>query len=297
MEISVVVTTRNRCDLLRRAISSVEAQTYPEFEIVVVDDSSSDETPDWLQARNGRPITVIRSDENIGLSEARNRGWRAAKGRYICFLDDDDVWDERKLTEQHAKFKELSNEYGLVYCWSLYEFSNGNTSIRAPTYRGSILDECLRRQPITNGSTWMIRREALECSGGFVRSIRRGVDGAFLRKLSRTYLVDYVDQLLVKYDASVTRPRITNESKESLNQSIYEITWRLTEFKDEFSKSTSAKAEVLCSRAVQFVQVSNYRSALTDLTDAFRIEGPTKIFWKTLARILYHRLRSFVRSM
>ncbi len=99
--ISVVIPSFNRADLARRAIASVLAQDFPDFETILVDDGSTDDTP-ALAAEFGDAIAYIRR-ENGGVSAARNTGIRAARGAHIAFLDSDDQWLPGKL-QAHAAF-------------------------------------------------------------------------------------------------------------------------------------------------------------------------------------------------
>ena len=96
--VSVIIPTFNRGWILKEAVDSVLGQTYRNFELIVVDDGSTDNTAQILETYQGR-ITVIRQ-ENAGVSAARNRGIRKASGRLISFLDSDDLWLSGKLERQ-----------------------------------------------------------------------------------------------------------------------------------------------------------------------------------------------------
>ncbi|RJQ81458.1 MAG: glycosyltransferase family 2 protein [Desulfobacteraceae bacterium] len=100
--VSVVLTTFNRASMVRQAIDSVLAQTYPGFELIVVDDGSSDDTPALLN-RYGDRIRVLRCNHR-GVSAARNCGIRAAAGGLIALLDSDDYWLPEKLARQVEVF-------------------------------------------------------------------------------------------------------------------------------------------------------------------------------------------------
>ncbi len=103
--VSVVLPTFNRARLLMRAINSVTAQTFRDWELIVVDDNSTDETPEVMKSIRQARVSYIRRAQNKGGSAARNTGIRAARGRYVAFLDDDDVWLEDKLAEQLASIE------------------------------------------------------------------------------------------------------------------------------------------------------------------------------------------------
>ena len=90
MLFSVVIPTFNRVSLLQRTLASVEAQSFTDFEIIVVDDGSTDGTRDWLASQ--RPLLRVLEQANRGPGAARNLGAREARGDYVAFLDSDDLW-------------------------------------------------------------------------------------------------------------------------------------------------------------------------------------------------------------
>ena len=108
--VSVIIPTYNREWSLNRAIDSVLAQDYKNFELIVVDDGSTDATPELLSTY-GDAIVMIRQ-ENSGVSAARNRGVKEAAGELISFLDSDDYWLPKKLTTQVDFF--LSHPEALI---------------------------------------------------------------------------------------------------------------------------------------------------------------------------------------
>jgi glycosyltransferase involved in cell wall biosynthesis len=102
--VSVIIPTYNRAGRLLRAISSALYQTFTDFEVIVVDDGSDDETADCLKPVTDR-IKYIRHPDNLGVSAARNRGIKASQFPFIAFLDSDDYWLPGKLSTQMAFFK------------------------------------------------------------------------------------------------------------------------------------------------------------------------------------------------
>jgi GT2 family glycosyltransferase len=89
--VSVVVATHNRAERLRALLDSLRAQTFTDFEVVVCDDASSDETPRVLAGAGGLELVALRNERSGGPARARNRGWREARGELIAFTDDDCV--------------------------------------------------------------------------------------------------------------------------------------------------------------------------------------------------------------
>jgi glycosyltransferase involved in cell wall biosynthesis len=100
--VSVVIPSYNRASLLKEAIDSVLGQDFDDFELIVIDDGSTDDTPGLLQSYPN--ICVVRQDRR-GVSAARNAGIRRASGRFLAFLDSDDLWLPGKLSAQIAFFK------------------------------------------------------------------------------------------------------------------------------------------------------------------------------------------------
>lgn len=100
--VTVIVPTHNRADLLPRALASIRSQTFRDLACVVVDDGSSDTTPEWLATVTDPWLTVVRRDVGGGGAAARNAGIAVAAGRYLAFLDDDDEWLPDYLERQLA---------------------------------------------------------------------------------------------------------------------------------------------------------------------------------------------------
>lgn len=117
--VSVVLPTHNRVTLLRDAIASVVAQTYRHWELIVVDDGSTDDTPEVLSAITDHRVRPVRIVHSGNASVARNVGIAAARGSHVAFQDDDDVWLPDKLERQCAA---LGARPDAAWCYSDAEF-------------------------------------------------------------------------------------------------------------------------------------------------------------------------------
>lgn len=184
IQISVVIPAYNKERWIGRAIDSVLAQTRPAGEIIVVDDGSADETARVLQTY-GPKIRTIRQ-ENAGPADARNTGIRAAKGRWIAFLDADDQWMPEKLQRQaehlqrHPDLHWTTGNYTECLCGSGYRApALTEQACRRQLGEKEVLDDYLRTYAkgfTGHTDTVLIRRDLLEQVGGFPPGLRRFED-------------------------------------------------------------------------------------------------------------------------
>lgn len=200
--VSVVIPTFNRADLLGTALASVLKQSYPAYEIVVVDDCSTDGTRQVVEAfRDGR-IRYIRHERNRGGSAARNTGIRAAIGDYIAFLDDDDEWEPNKIEVQ---LRALEN-WDAVLCTS----NVVHGGLRRYRDRKQVTLEDLRRGEFTSGGTGvlMARADMLK-ETMFDEELPRYQDWDLFIRLAKVCRIGYLNEPLVRYNGG-GHARITN---------------------------------------------------------------------------------------
>src|SRR3954454_10267286 len=117
-EISVVVAAYNAARTVGATLDSVLAQSFEDFELIVVDDGSTDDTADVVEARDDPRVTCVRT-ENAGVSVARNRALGRASGAYVAFLDADDMRQPTKLEQQH---RALSERPDVGFCFATTQF-------------------------------------------------------------------------------------------------------------------------------------------------------------------------------
>lgn len=198
--VSVVVPTYNRAHVLPRALASVQAQTYDRLEILVIDDGSTDGTDALVreyEARDDR-VRYLRQPENRGVSAARNRGIREARGEFVAFLDSDDEWYPEKTERQVDRFRELPRRVGLVYCGVDTVDPGGDWTFR-PRLRGEVYDQMLLQNPVHSGSGVMIRRTVTEQAGLFDEDIPAIEDYDYWLRIARHADIDFVEEPLVRY--------------------------------------------------------------------------------------------------
>ena len=115
-KVSIIIPTKNRPDLLNRALSSVINQSYQNWELFIINDSDTEISINSSDPR----IQIIKNNNKSGANGARNTGINLARGEYIAFLDDDDKWLPTKLEKQIELLKRSSLSTGLIYCWMDY---------------------------------------------------------------------------------------------------------------------------------------------------------------------------------
>ncbi|NIV30518.1 MAG: glycosyltransferase [Anaerolineae bacterium] len=166
--VSVIIPTYNRSKLLRVALESVLAQTYPNVEIIVVDDGSTDDTATLMEEYAERVIYLRQANQDV--AAARNTGIRAASGEYLTFLDDDDMILPTKV-ERQMQVLTSQSRVGLVHCRFYHIDEGGNRFSRiGPLPAGAVLKELLCRNFIWVGAP-LIRRQCLERVGLFDEDI------------------------------------------------------------------------------------------------------------------------------
>jgi glycosyltransferase involved in cell wall biosynthesis len=197
--ISVVLPTYNSGRFLAAALDSALAQTYPNIEVIVINDGSTDDTVEVLARYPGRVRSFTQT--NQGVSCARNRGVEKSRGEYIAFLDADDLWDPEKLTKQLPLFR--TPDTGMVYCGLDYidehGLSLGQSTLGA---EGWVLKEiALLTSPgvPTSGSTPLLRRNCLDSVGGFDENLSTSADWDLVRRIACRFRVAMVREPLVKY--------------------------------------------------------------------------------------------------
>lgn len=204
--VSIILPTYNRAYCIQRAVDSVLCQTWHDWELIVVDDGSSDGTEEIIAgcAAADSRIRYHRQPKNMGVSAARNEGIRQARYEYIAFQDSDDVWHEDKLEKQMRIFEE-NPEIGLVYC-AMQGTRQDGSRIRVPDaamdeqlLRGNMYGLLLQGNVI-DAPTAVVRKACVEKCGGFDETLSCLEDWELFLRIAREYEIGYADEALVDSD-------------------------------------------------------------------------------------------------
>lgn len=265
--VSVVIPAFNRAHCVERAVVSVLAQTFRNFEIIAVDDGSTDGTAGVLE-RFGKRIRLVRQD-NRGVSAARNQGVRAAKGNWIAFLDSDDLWHAEKLDRQLAAMKKYNAKICFSRCLNmnnepLPDIEFISSAERAPGIRwvAEAVDAVAvsPRHPLVQ--SMVVEKSLFEKAGMFDESFRAAEDAELIFRLSFQSGFLYVDTPLVtvfensvnSLTYSVKLDSLARRSQSYLRL-LAEMYWRLAEISPEklsvlrkrMGYFMSRRAEIACA--------------------------------------------------
>lgn len=261
---SVIVPLYNKAPYIRKALESILTQTYTNYEVVIVDDGSTDGSQDVVRdfvrndgmsrLRLNEPLTLnderlkILTQSNSGVAVARNNGVAASKGEYVCFLDADDWWEPTFLDEMDRLIHEYPDA-GLYGC-DYYYVKNGKKKIYPKNAEGYI-DYCkvytdCKAMPIhPNGA--IIPRKAFDEVGGFDPSIKMGEDFILFMQIVFKHKVAFLNKQLVTFnqDADPKWRAITK-----LHKPEHHMLWHVKQWENEEKTNASYKAMIDMLRVI-----------------------------------------------
>jgi glycosyltransferase involved in cell wall biosynthesis len=194
-KVTVIIPTFNRGYCLAESIQSVLDQSFTDFDLIVVDDGSTDNTREIMRQFPG--IQQIKLDENRGVSFARNQGIAKAKGEWIAFLDSDDLWEKKKLATQMKWVKSHSDHYA-VYTDEIW-IRNGvrvNAMNKHRKYSGNIFRYCLPLC-IVSPSSVLLHAELLSEVGGFDESMPVCEDYDLWLRIAKRFPFHFIEEKLI----------------------------------------------------------------------------------------------------
>lgn len=226
--VSVIIPTYNSANLVVDAIDSVLAQTYKDYEIIVVDDGSTDNTRKVLQSY-GNQIKYL-YQENAHISVARNHGFRVSTGKYIAQLDADDLWLPDKL-EKQMKVAEQHPDAGLIYCDSyICDYGKEQQKDRVffqlyvPPAEGNVFKYFFKTNPLCTSSA-VISRNMWERLGGLDTTLRGGQDVEFFLRITYFSAAYFCHEPLMIYrchsqntSSTITYANVRSALRKSIKQ-------------------------------------------------------------------------------
>jgi glycosyltransferase involved in cell wall biosynthesis len=274
--VSVIIPTYNRAALLKKALQSILDQTFHSYEIIVVDDGSTDDTRDAVAAFASPKIRYLRQ-ENKGRSHARNLALAEARGEYIAFLDSDDMFTRDKLEKQVALL-DANPEYGMAYASARVLDDNDKEIFRphrskkgTPFYlateSGFIYEKIAFYLPVTVIlPTVMVRNKVMKIVGGFDENLHRFEDTDMWRRISKiTKIIAIPEPLCQIRTHAGNRMELPAKIFKSIEYYVEKI------FRDDIDYDRSAQLNGACMLYLHYgCTVASYREYVRDAGKFFR---------------------------
>ena len=302
-KVSVIITTHNRSELLIRAVNSVLNQIYSNFEIIIVDDGSSDNTREVVASLDDSRIRLLVHEKNQGASSARNTGIAQARGEHIAFLDDDDEWFPAKLEGQVAILDVSSPVVGLVYGWmDIYEDSTDRLVQGArKILEGDISQDLLALNIPGSTSTLLVRSSVAKNVGGFNENLSRRDDADFICRISQEYHIAVLPKVVGLFHIEHGKDRISDNSPVRLSEEIRFLKYHLAKYADELNSLPCALASVLRELAVAEMMRAERTAAISAFLSSVKLHPVSKetfnhVFLLTKVFIWYATPLSRVRN-
>lgn len=211
--VSVVVPAYNRAREIVDSLGSILGQSFRGFELIVVDDASTDRTVEVVEAMVDPRVRLVRHEANRGPGAARNSGVAAARGRYVAFLDSDDRWYRDKLARQIA-FLESSGARACCTAFHIRRKGREQPELRLPSGNVLRFADLIEQADVCIGTTMMIDRAFFVEIGPFDERLRRLEDWEWELRLAMHADLPFVAEPLACHNAPVSRP-IADETRQA----------------------------------------------------------------------------------
>lgn len=197
--VSIIIPTYNRERLIARSVKSVLNQTYQDFELIIVDDASTDNTEEVVSSFNDERIRYVRHKENKGEAAARNTGIKAARGDYIAYQDSDDEWFPEKLARQIELLQDASPEVGVIYTgfWKTENHKRTYIPFSWVNQKNGDIHKELLKGNFIGSPVVLIKKECFSEVGLFDERLRNLVDWEMWLRISKHYHFRCADEPLV----------------------------------------------------------------------------------------------------
>lgn len=227
--VSVIMNCHNGEEFLKESVHSIINQTFTDWELIFYDNDSSDRSLEIIKSFNDQRIKIFRSQNFLNLYHARNKALKKINGKYICFLDTDDLWENNKL-EQQVEFLEKNKNFIMVYS-NFYTLKNGKKFIQYENKlpEGNITKYLLKKYTIGILTT-CLKKEAFEDSE-FDKNTNIIGDFDFFINLSNKFKIGCIQKPLAYY-----RDHDKNLSKKKLEIYILELSKWIKEHNKKFQE-------------------------------------------------------------
>ena len=287
--ISVITPTYNRARFLPAAVASVLSQTFGDFELIIVDDGSEDNTPDVLKPFLADRRVRYVYQENQGQSHARNLALKQATGDFIAFLDSDDVWAPDKLEKQLAVFR-ANSEVDIVHGDEAIINEQGSVvSLQnMRRYSGRITRYLLADNSVSI-TTALVRRRCFDEMGGFDTSVGVADDYELWLRFSARYCYQYEPGIVASYRVMADQISSDKRRRYAANERI--IQQFLARYGEVLSPGERrwGLARFYCRKARYFASAGERGKAVGAIAGALHNAPLDSVVWRALYRVAVPR--------
>ena len=271
--ISVIIPAYNAERTIIKTVESVIQQTFSDFEIIVIDDGSTDRTLELLRDIKDNRLKIF-SYENGGLPVARNRGIARATGEFISFIDADDLWTPDKLELQLAALQQNS-EAGVAYSWTAYFIDGREESIfpyNPVFFEGNVYDKLLVNNFVASGSNILARKKAIESVGKFEPTLKSCEDWDYYIRLAAKWHFVLVPQHQILYRQSLNTMTSKVEIMEKEALRVIERAYQ----------SAPPEYQFLKNRSLAWIYQYCTQQYLKNSTDISTVKKASQKFWTAI---------------
>jgi len=285
--VSIITPTYNRAKFIKDAIDSVLDQSFSDWELLIVDDGSTDNTSELLTAYEGDTRIYYIKQPNRGQSIARNVALSRARGKYIGFLDSDDTWYPDKLERQCA-FLEAHPEVHIVHGDEAIIDEQGRETTRKNMrrYSGRITPYLLEDNSVSITTT-LVRRECFESMGGFDSRYGVADDYDLWLRFSVCYRFHYQATLVANY--RVMTDQISSDKRRRFYANERIIRDFLTQHQNCLTPTERRRglSRFFCRKARYFATIGERRIAFAAIARALSYTPTSSTVWRGLYRVIY----------
>jgi glycosyltransferase involved in cell wall biosynthesis len=279
--ISVIIPTYNRARLLPRAIESVLKQTFTDFELIIVDDGSTDNTKEVINSyiKKDNRITYVYQENSGGPAKPKNTGIKIAKGEYIAFLDSDDEWLPSKLEKQYKLYEDNNNKnnnIGLVGCGSINIRNKKEIYIPIKSLNANSKKLLIRCVPHSSSSI-IIKRSIFKKVGLFDENIKIGEDRELYIRINKKYKFLFIQEPLFNYYIHDNNISISDNKKGTARR-VKNRLYIMKKHKNIYKKYPNLYYNELKKIGTFYMLNKEYISARKNFIKAMRIKPFSRIY-------------------
>lgn len=261
-KVSVIIPTYNRAKMLKKCLGSVLSQSFQNFEIIISDDGSTDNTKEIVknyQTQDDR-IKYIWQENSGNPTKPRNKGIKEARGEFIAFLDSDDEWLPKKLEKQIALFqKNKKSNIGIVAC-NVLTFNVDNKKIKKykiPNYKNAFKELLARNFIFGSASMVMIKKEVFDEVGLFNENISSLEDWEMWLRITKKYDFDKVEDYLCCL--TVHNGNRGKDTSQKLLEKEKDLQVILNRYKKYYEKYPAIKSRLLRYEGTKYILADNLK--------------------------------------